>query len=70
MQDMLNNGIKSLITNADLPFTIEWYKEHFGYREVGKLKKFHEFGNPDIDHWTTLQVDLDQWGKNREKSRV
>lgn len=67
MEDMLEKGIKTLVTNADLPATIEWYKKHFGYEEVGKLKKHHEFGNPNIHYWTTLQTDLCQWKLNRKK---
>jgi hypothetical protein len=64
---MIKKGIKKLTTNADLPATIGWYKRHFGYNEIGKLKKYHEFGDPKIDAWTTLQVDLIEWDKNREK---
>lgn len=67
MEDMLGKGIKTLITNTDLPATIEWYKKHFGYKEVGKLKKFHEFGDPNIDEWTTLQVDLVRWNRDRKR---
>ena len=67
MQDMVRRGIQTLITNADLPPTIAFYKKHFGYREVGKLKKTHEFGDPGIDQWTTLQVDLVAWDKGRDK---
>ncbi len=48
-------------TNANLPLTISWYKKHFGYREVGRARKAHEFGDPQIDHWTTLQVYLNAW---------
>lgn len=69
MEDMLARGIRTLTTNADLPATISWYKRHFGYREVGKLKKLHEFGDPGIDHWTTLQVDLVQWDEQRRAGR-
>ncbi|MHC4153415.1 MAG: GNAT family N-acetyltransferase [Planctomycetota bacterium] len=69
MEDMRKKGIQLLTTNADLPATIEWYKKHFGYREIGRLKKLHEFGNPDIDCWTTLEVDLCRWASNREKER-
>ena len=58
MEVMRKRGIKTLTTNSDLPATIEWYKTHFGYREVGRLKKLHEFGCPGIDHWTTLRVEL------------
>ena len=61
MEDMLARGIRTLTTNTDLPETIEWYKKHFGYRKVGELKKVNEFGSPDIDHWTTLEVDLVKW---------
>ncbi len=59
MEVMRRKGIKTLTTNADLPQTIEWYKKHFGYREIGKLKKRREFGCPDVDHWTTLRVELE-----------
>ena len=61
--------IEKLITNADIPETIEWYKKHFGYKEIGKLKKLHEFGRPDIDEWTTLQTDLVEWKKSYDKQR-
>jgi len=67
MEEMLADGIHKLITNADLPASIAFYKKHFGYREVGKLDKVHEYSDPGIDQWTTLQVDLDQWDKNRKK---
>jgi len=67
MMRMYEQGIKILITNSDIPDTIDWYKKYFGYKEVGTLKKIHEFGRKDIDHWTTLQVDLQQWAKNRDK---
>ena len=58
MHVMCRRGIKTLTTNSDLPETIQWYKTHFGYRQVGRLKKLHAFGCPDIDYWTTLQVEL------------
>ena len=68
MRALCEQGIKTLITNADIPETIEWYKKHFGYKEIGKLKKIHEFGRPDIDEWITLQTDLSEW-KNHEGRR-
>ena len=61
MDELCKHGIKSLLTNADRTETIAWYKRHFGYREIGSLPKEHEFGHPEISHWTTLQVDLSQW---------
>jgi len=67
MEDMLVKGIQTLTTNSDLPESINWYKKYFGYNEIGKLKKIHEFGDPNIDEWTTLQVDLIQWDKERKR---
>ena len=69
MLAMSEQGIKTLITNADIPETIEWYKKHFGYKEIGKLKKVHEFGRPDIDEWTTLQTDLSEWKRKYDGQR-
>jgi N-acetylglutamate synthase-like GNAT family acetyltransferase len=63
MLALAERGIIELTTNADVPESIEWYKKHFGYREVGKLKKLHEFGRPDIAEWTTLKTDLKTWMK-------
>ncbi|MFZ5564167.1 MAG: GNAT family N-acetyltransferase [Thermodesulfobacteriota bacterium] len=67
MQKMADAGIETLTTNTDLPPTIAWYKKHFGYKEVGTLKKIHEFGDPGIGFWTTLQVDLKAWAAARKK---
>jgi N-acetylglutamate synthase-like GNAT family acetyltransferase len=61
MEEMYQRGIKILTTNADLPETISWYQKHFGYRPIGKLNKQHEFGNPNISEWTTLEVNLEDW---------
>lgn len=65
MRELCDRGCRVLITNADLPSTIDWYQRKFAYRVVGTLPKLHEFGDPDIDHWTTLECDLDVW---RERS--
>jgi ribosomal-protein-alanine N-acetyltransferase len=61
MRAMRDAGCRSVTTNADLPDTIAWYKRNFGYREVGTLAKVHKFGDPQRDHWTTLECDLDAW---------
>jgi ribosomal-protein-alanine N-acetyltransferase len=66
MEQMLSQGIVQLTTNSDLPATIDWYVRKFGYRKVGTLKKLHEFGDPTIDHWTTLCVDLNAWDISRK----
>ena len=62
---MLDLGATNVTTNADIPETIAWYKAHFGYREVGTLAKYHEFGRTDVDHWTTLNSDLLAWRRQR-----
>jgi N-acetylglutamate synthase-like GNAT family acetyltransferase len=58
MEEMRRAGATRVITNADRPETIAWYQRHFGYRKVGEVQKLHEFGLPDVDHWTTLEADL------------
>lgn len=64
MRILLDRGIRFLITNADRPETIAWYKKHFGYQEIGFLAKEHEFGLPSVNHWTTLKTDLIAWNKD------
>ncbi len=61
MEAMHQAGVKTLTTNADRPDTILWYKKHYGYRQVGTLKKLCPFGLENVDHWTTLQTDLDEY---------
>lgn len=58
MQILRGLGCSRIITNADRPETIAWYKRHFGYREIGKLSKLHSFGLVDVPEWTTLEADL------------
>ena len=55
------HGFEFLITNADRPHAIAWYKKNFGYIEIGKLPKEHEFGLPDVHEWTTLKTNLKEW---------
>ena len=52
-------GARTMLTNADRPETILWYKKHFRYRPVGRLKKMCAFGLEDVDHWTTIETDLE-----------
>jgi N-acetylglutamate synthase-like GNAT family acetyltransferase len=58
MDAMRALGCTTVTTNADRPSTIDWYKRKFGYREIGTLAKLHEFGDPGVDHWTTLRAEL------------
>jgi 3-keto-5-aminohexanoate cleavage enzyme len=63
---MARQGIRTVTTNTDLPATIAWYKKHFGYEEVGSVKKLHEFSDPNVDEWTTLRMDLAAWMARQE----
>lgn len=70
LREMACLGAETVTTNADRPGTILWYKRVFGYREIGRLEKLHSFGDPTIDHWTTLRMDLREYlekaGENRD----
>lgn len=65
LQAMTDAGVNTVTTNADRPSVIRWYKMYFGYRAVGTLAKLHSFGHPDINHWTTLELDLDAYNQAR-----
>jgi 3-keto-5-aminohexanoate cleavage enzyme len=67
MERMREAGATKVITNADRPETIAWYKRHFGYREVGRIEKLQEFGLPDVDRWTTLEADLSGMREGRAR---
>ena len=44
---MARLGARSVVTNADRPQTIAWYKKHFGYVEIGESKTISvELTNP------------------------
>ncbi len=55
---MRERGFKRVRTETDRPETIRWYKEKFGYREVGRNPKKHPFSLPDVDEWTVLELEL------------
>jgi N-acetylglutamate synthase-like GNAT family acetyltransferase len=59
LKAMQELGCRRVTTNADLPVTIAWYERRFGYREIGRVQKLHDFGAADVDHWTTLELELD-----------
>ncbi|HXK62480.1 MAG TPA: GNAT family N-acetyltransferase, partial [Acidobacteriota bacterium] len=69
LEAMHRVGVKTVITNADRPETIAWYKKHYGYREVGRLAKVSSFGDPSVDHWTTLELDLDAYFHRLDRTR-
>lgn len=61
LKAMYQAGIKNVTTNADRPDIILWYKKHYGYKEIGKIKKVSSFGMDTISHWTTLKMDLESY---------
>jgi len=63
LEAMRSLGIETVRTETDRPDTIEWYVEHFGYERVGTNPKKHDFSLPDVDEWTVLELDLDEWAK-------
>ncbi len=66
---MYRLGIKSVLTNADRADTILWYKKHYGYKEVGRVKKVASFGLDAIEHWTTLELNLEQFMGEKEAKK-
>lgn len=61
MREIHALGVRSLVTNADRPEVIAWYQRNFGYRPIGHVRKLMSFGDPDLNQWTTLQTDLDEF---------
>ncbi len=58
---MYEAGVRTVLTNADRPETIIWYKKYYGYRQIGVLKKICDFSLSDVDHWSTLEMDLEAY---------
>lgn len=67
LEVMYKAGIKKVTTNADRIATILWYKKNYNYYEVGTLKKECPFGLLDVDHWTTIEMDLEEFFSTREQ---
>jgi 3-keto-5-aminohexanoate cleavage enzyme len=61
LREMKERGITRVRTETDRPETISWYVEKFGYRIVGQSKKKHAFSLLDVDHWTVLELDLENY---------
>lgn len=54
-------GARTVLTNTDRPQSVAWYRDCYGYRIIGRLPKLMDFGDSAVDHWTTLELDLDAW---------
>lgn len=59
--EMQQLGIKTLHTETDRAETVQWYIRKFGYQKVGINPKKHDFSLPDVDQWTVLELDLQNW---------
>lgn len=61
LEEMYQRGIRNVRTETDRAETIDWYKTKFGYREMGKNIKKHDFSLPDIGEWTVLELNLEDY---------
>ncbi|MBN2177883.1 MAG: GNAT family N-acetyltransferase [Deltaproteobacteria bacterium] len=61
LDEMKKRGIKRVRTETDRPENVEWFTKKFHYRIIGKNKKKHPFGLPDIDYWNVLELDLERY---------
>ena len=58
LREMRARGASTVITQTDRAENVRWFIRRFGYREVGSNLKRHSFGDPGIDRWTVLELDL------------
>jgi len=59
--EMKARGATTVITQTDKPENVEWFVRRFGYRQTDRNMKRHSFGDPDIDHWIVLELNLAAW---------
>ncbi len=65
LEAMRRAGVETVVTNADRPESIDWYRTRYGYRVVGTVEKLCPFGDPTVPRWTTLELDLGAYGRRR-----
>jgi uncharacterized protein (DUF849 family)/N-acetylglutamate synthase-like GNAT family acetyltransferase len=70
LKKMHELGVKKVTTNSDRPEIIAWYKKHYGYYEIGKIKKECSFGLETVDEWTTLELNLEEFFKTYELKKA
>jgi len=63
-------GVKRVITNSDRPKVIAWYMKHYRYKKVGTLKKLCDYGDSAVDHWTTLEMDLEAHMRRVDRQEI
>ena len=59
-RQMLERGIRKVRAETDRPEVVAWLCRNFGHRVIGTIPKRHIFGNKDVDHWTMLELELDE----------
>jgi N-acetylglutamate synthase-like GNAT family acetyltransferase len=57
---MWERGIRKIRSETDRSEVVEWLTRDYGYRIIGTAAKRHAFGNSEADHWTVLELDLDE----------
>ena len=70
LEAMYRSGAKKITTNADRPDIIVWYKKHYGYKEIGKVKKIASFGLEEVKEWTTLQMDAESYFTHKKEEKT
>lgn len=70
LEAMHSMGIKKVITNADRPEIIVWYKKHYNYNEIGVIPKVSSHGLDSVGYWTTLEMDLDNYFKTKAENEL
>ena len=59
LDHMKSLGVKRIFTNTDDPRVVRWACRVYGFRETGQIiPKTHPFGNPEVDHWTNLVLEM------------
>ena len=61
LDEMKRIGIRTVHTETDREDTINWYIKKFGYKRTGSNPKKHDFSLADVDIWTVLQLDLNDY---------
>lgn len=70
LKHMHQVGVKKVITNADRPRVISWYMRRYRYKKIGTLKKLCSYGDPDIENWTTLELDLEAYIRRIDRQAI
>ena len=61
LKEMKDRGFLRVRTETDRPKTIQWYVRKFGYRKIGQNPKKHAFSLANVNVWTVLELDLDEF---------